>query len=1297
MIDWTPYLKSISDSEKYAQWETFYTLTDVEGKTRPAKTAPLLRDLWVQTIEKEPQNRQERPERPEKNERFTVLDGLREYAANHVLLKGRPGSGKSTALARLLLEESVGAQSLRPNQQNQAKIIQIPILIELRLYETSILDLILQFLKRHKLIIDSNTLESWLLENQNFRPLLLFDGINELPSDPARQNLNNFRQQYAEISMIFTTRDLGSDDLDIEKKLEMLPLSEAQMRDFVKAYLPEKGEEMLKQLGNRLKELGETPLLLWMLCSVFDDNQNKIPANLGLVFQIFTGIYDKKLKADVSTYQESRDWWRELLQVLAWKMTQGESKTEIQVAISRTEAEEELSKFIKNKGFPEYYSKQWLKDLLKYHLIHLEGNDKIAFRHQLIQEYYTAEELKKKLPHLRDEQLKWDYLNYLKWTEPMALLLGLLDNETQAKRVVKLGLEIDLKLGARLAGEVNFKFQKQTVGLVLGLDVPKRFKVELLGLTKSNQVVNELLKALKDSNWFVRRSAAEALAEIGTETAIPGLLKALEDSNKYVRVCAAFALGNISSETAIPGLLKALEDSDEDVSWNAVEALGKIGTETAIPGLLKALEDSDEDVSWNAAFALGKIGSEAAIPELLKALDDSDWYVRRYAAFALGKIGSETAIPGLLKALEDSNEYVRRYAAFALGNIGSETAIPVLLKALEHFDGFVRSDAAEALAKIGSETAIAELLKALEHSDWYVRSDAAEALAKIGSETAIAELLKALEDSNEDVRREAAFALGKIGSETAIAGLLKALEDSDYFVRRKAAEALGYIGSETAIPGLLKALEDSDWYVRSNAAEALGKIGSEKAIPELLKALEDSFRYVRRYAVKALGKIGSEKAIPGLLKALDDSDWYVQEAAFALGNIGSETAIPELLKALEDSNKDVRGKAAEALGKIGSETAIPGLLKALEHSEGYVRSNAAEALGKIGSETAIAGLLKALEHSDKDVRGNAAKALGKIGSEAAIPGLLKALEDSEGYVRSYAAEALGNIGTETAMTELIKCLKNPDFVTLNNGDTLSQAREALDTIQNKLKYYHPLSQPMNQQVYISYNWQEDSNEMANQLVQAFAAKGIEIIRDKTHTSYKDSIKNFMRQIGRGKCVVAVISDRYLKSENCMFELVEIARNGDFYQRIFPIILPDARIYNDFERIDYLKYWEDEKAKLQAKYKEIDLVNTNSIMATLNLYDEIRSNIDNLTNILKDMKTLNIDLHRQSEFAAMIKAVETKLAEDSQNIPTSSEKNASLSSITYDLRGATIGNLAHNVQGNQQNYPQQPNNNNPEEK
>ncbi|NCR59412.1 MAG: HEAT repeat domain-containing protein [Microcystis aeruginosa LL13-06] len=86
---------------------------------------------------------------------------------------------------------------------------------------------------------------------------------------------------------------------------------------------------------------------------------------------------------------------------------------------------------------------------------------------------------------------------------------------------------------------------------------------------------------------------------------------------------------------------------------------------------------------------------------------------------------------------------------------------------------------------------------------------------------------------------------------------------------------------------------------------------------------------------------------------------------------------------------------------------------------------------------------------------------------------IKALEHSDWEVRRNAAAALGKIGSEAAMTELIKCLKNPDFVTLNNGDTLSQAREALDTIQNKLKYYHPLPES------ISYSTQSPTSETSS--------------------------------------------------------------------------------------------------------------------------------------------------------------------------------------------------------------------------
>ncbi|MDA0867804.1 MAG: TIR domain-containing protein, partial [Cyanobacteria bacterium] len=110
-------------------------------------------------------------------------------------------------------------------------------------------------------------------------------------------------------------------------------------------------------------------------------------------------------------------------------------------------------------------------------------------------------------------------------------------------------------------------------------------------------------------------------------------------------------------------------------------------------------------------------------------------------------------------------------------------------------------------------------------------------------------------------------------------------------------------------------------------------------------------------------------------------------------------------------------------------------------------------------------------------------------------------------------------------------------------------------------------------VFISYAWGGDSEAMANHIDQTFATTDITLIRDKRDLGFKGRIKAFMEQIGQGNAVVVVISDKYLKSENCMFELVEIAANGDFYDRIFPIVLPDAQIYKPVQRIRYIKHWE----------------------------------------------------------------------------------------------------------------------------
>jgi HEAT repeat protein/DNA polymerase III delta prime subunit len=1052
-IDFQPYLTAITT--KYEKWWQFYTLTDAESKQRQSQDVTPIFDfgLIVQRVKKEepepPQEEKEPEQRQEKKvERFSVLEGLRKYAEQQVLLVGRPGSGKSTALARLLLEEATTALTPSPSPNSgRGEFRKIPVLVELRYWQGSITQLILNAFTRHELPLTQAQLETVLS-----RCLILFDGVNELPSEEARSQLADFRRNHPKVPMIFTTRDLSlGGDLGIEQKLEMQPLTPEQMQAFIQAYVPEQAEEMLRQLGERLREFGQTPLLLWMLCSLFQQT-NEIPENLGLVFRFFTQGYERNLKQDV-VIESDRDWWKSVLQQLAWVMMRGETPTEFRVAIAREEAVQAIAQFLNGKvAYGEDFARKCLRDLQKYHLIQAgTGNEELEFRHQLIQEYYAAEALRERLPMLSDGVLKREYLNYLKWTEPIALMLALVDDQ-RAVQVVQLALDVDWQLGARLAGEVKLEFQEQTVGYVEALDVPAWLKVQHLGETRSETAIPGLLKLVEDSDYNVRKIAAEALGEIGSDRAIPALLKLVEDSNYSVRCFAANALGEIGSERTIPALLKLVEDSNYSVRRRTVEALGKIGSERTIPALLKLVKDSDSYVRWSAANALDDIGYDGANSALLKLVKDSDYDVRRSAAEALGKIGSERAITVLLKLVKYSESSVRRSAAEALGKIGCETAIPTLTKLVKDSDYNVRWSAAEALGKIGCERAISALLKLVEDSDYNVRKIAAHALVKNDSERAITAFLKLVKDSDSDVRWSAAKALGKIGSNKTITAFLKLVKDSDSDVRSSAAEALGEIGSETAIPTLLKLVNDSDYNVRWSVAKALGKIGSETAIPTLLKLVEDSNYSVRRRSAEALGKIGSETAIPTLLKLVEDSDYDVRRsAAEALGKIGSERAIPGLLKLLEDSDYDVLSSAAKALGKIGSEKAIHALLKLVEYSDYNVRRIAAKALGKIGSERAIYALLKLIKDSGYSVRWITINVLGEIGSKRVIPPLVKLVEDSDASMRWRAAETLGNIAKKNtgAITQYL-----PHLLTLIPTDSGKDALRIILAIQENCKFYN---------------------------------------------------------------------------------------------------------------------------------------------------------------------------------------------------------------------------------------------------
>ncbi len=185
-------------------------------------------------------------------------------------------------------------------------------------------------------------------------------------------------------------------------------------------------------------------------------------------------------------------------------------------------------------------------------------------------------------------------------------------------------------------------------------------------------------------------------------------------------------------------------------------------------------------------------------------------------------------------------------------------------------------------------------------------------------------------------------------------------------------------------------------------------------------------------------------------------------------------------------------------------------------------------------------------------------------------------------------------------------------------------------------------QQYEQAVIISYAWEGEREEIVNQLDAALQKRGIRIIRDKRDLAYKGSIQEFMKRIGQGNCVIVVISDKYLRSPNCMFELVEIEESKQFHDRIFPIVLGDANIYDPIKRIEYVKYWETKREELAEAIKTLDPANLQGIREEMDLYDRIRDKISGLTSILKDMNTLTPDMHRDADFSHLYESIEKRM-------------------------------------------------------
>lgn len=187
-----------------------------------------------------------------------------------------------------------------------------------------------------------------------------------------------------------------------------------------------------------------------------------------------------------------------------------------------------------------------------------------------------------------------------------------------------------------------------------------------------------------------------------------------------------------------------------------------------------------------------------------------------------------------------------------------------------------------------------------------------------------------------------------------------------------------------------------------------------------------------------------------------------------------------------------------------------------------------------------------------------------------------------------------------------------------------------------------MSQP---EIFLSYAWGGESEQIVNDLDNAFQKKGIALIRDKRDLGFKGMITEFMQRIGKGQAVVVIISDKYLKSPYCMFELLEIYRNLDFKNRIFPIVLKDANIFESIPKLQYLEYWRGKKKELDDAIMKFGSDAITVIGDDYKINKKIFDNYGEIVNILKDINSLTPDMHQADNYSTLIDAVEQLINND----------------------------------------------------
>ncbi len=446
-----------------------------------------------------------------------------------------------------------------------------------------------------------------------------------------------------------------------------------------------------------------------------------------------------------------------------------------------------------------------------------------------------------------------------------------------------------------------------------------------------------LYQLVDGGDELARLAAAEGLAKLGDEAALPALKRTLDDPASRNRLVAAVALIPLGDYAGYDLLNEKLRDQDPEARRLAARGLGEIGETASVPALLPLLQDADGTVRVASAVALvfivgldPRLLAQASVDWAKGALASEDWAVRQAAAGVLGDMDEAAAVPLLAQAILDPDRNVRRAAARSARKMKSpDAAKAVADAALAEQDPEVQADQVRALGTI-ADVATRPALEQLARDDGSVGVLASGSLIAVGEMTAKARLDQAIVDRKVELRQTAVEAAVLANNPVVVPTLATGVQDRVFDVRFASAEGLARYKAEAAVatPVLEEGLRQKNLGIQGRARAALLGFGQAPAAgagpAELLGSPDPA---IRESAALELAALPWDQARPLVRRMLADPDARVRERALDVVETGAPAQRPEAIKlyktVLDDASPAVRAKAQGRLARIAPPVAAP--------------------------------------------------------------------------------------------------------------------------------------------------------------------------------------------------------------------------------------------------------------------------------------------------------------------------------------------------------------------------------------